>query len=197
MPRVNKLRNIVKWKTLSSKIVYQNPWMKIREDKIIHPDEKPGIYSVAEIAPGIFTAALAENDEIYLVKQLRYTTGINSWELPGGGQKTDEDPLSAAKRELEEEAGIIAKRWYFVGKSQALNGSSNQIDSVYVAKGISKKMGTEGLKEGISSVKKFSVSDILGMIKNGKISDGQTIAHILMALLYLGYSFTPPSINPK
>lgn len=180
----------MKWKTLESKLIYKNPWMSVREDKIIHPDGKPGIYSVVDIAPGIFTVALTDKDEIYLVHELRYTTGINSWELPGGGQKKDEDSLTTAKRELLEEAGIIAKKWFFVGKSQALSGSSSQVDNIYIARGLTKSRGKEKIKEGISSVKKFNISKILDMIKNGQINDGQTITHITMALLYLNYNLS-------
>ncbi|MFZ5933004.1 MAG: NUDIX domain-containing protein [Patescibacteria group bacterium] len=163
--------------------------MKVREDKILHPDGKEGIYSVVDIAPGIFTIALTEKNEIYLVKQLRYTTGINSWELPGGGQKKGETYLETAKRELKEEAGLIAKEWFHVGRSQALNGSSSQIDQVFIARGLKKVGGKYDRKEGISRVNKFPVPKIVKMIRNGEISDGQAITHLTMALLYLGYAF--------
>jgi len=179
----------MKWKTLDSKLIYKNPWLSLREDKIVHPNGKSGIYSVVDIAPGIFTVALTENNEIYMVRELRYTTGINSWELPGGGQKEGEKSIQTAKKELLEEAGLVANRWFHVGQSQALNGSSSQIDQVFIAKGLSRKKGKKEKKEGIGAVRKFKVSRIVEMIKKGDISDGQALAHLTMALLYLGYDF--------
>lgn len=178
------------WKTLGSKLIYKNPWMKVREDKIIHPNGKEGIYSVVDIASGIFTVALTQNDEIYMIRQLRYTTGIDSWELPGGGQREDEKPEETAKRELIEEAGIKAKKWEYVGKCQPLNGSSSQIDHIFVATDLEKVKGKHQKKEGISDVKKFPITKVIDMIKKGEISDGQTIAHLTMALLHLGYKLT-------
>lgn len=177
------------WKTLDSKLIYKNPWMKVREDKIIHPNGKEGVYSVVDIASGIFTVALTKKEEVYMIRQLRYTTGINSWELPGGGQGDDEKPKETAKRELAEEAGIKAKKWEYVGKCQPLNGSSSQIDHVFVATELEKVGGKDQKKEGISEVKKFSINRIIDMINKGEISDGQALAHLTMSLLHLGYKF--------
>lgn len=177
------------WKTLESKLIYKNPWMKVREDKIVHPNGEEGIYSVVDIAPGIFAVALTDKNEIYMIKQLRYTTGIDSWELPGGGHKEGDKYEETARRELLEEAGLVAEEWYHVGRCQPLNGSASQIDQVFVAKRLKKAKAKYQKEEGISNVKKFAIPKVLKMIKSGEISDGQAIAHITMALLYLGYSF--------
>ena len=34
------------WRTLGSRNVYENPWISVREDKVIRPDGEPGIYGV-------------------------------------------------------------------------------------------------------------------------------------------------------
>jgi 8-oxo-dGTP pyrophosphatase MutT (NUDIX family) len=109
------------WKKLSSRIAYTNPWMTIREDKVIRPDGKKGIYGLM-LAPGpsVFVIALTKDKKIYLVKQFRYTFQKPSWELPAGNAGKDK-PLAAAKRELWEETGLTANHWKLFGKTEALN----------------------------------------------------------------------------
>ncbi|MFA6467211.1 MAG: hypothetical protein WCV71_05140 [Patescibacteria group bacterium] len=55
------------WKKLSSKIVYQNHWIKVREDKVIRPDGSRGIYSVIDSKRGVMILPIV-GDYIYLVK---------------------------------------------------------------------------------------------------------------------------------
>lgn len=55
------------WKTISTKTIYENSWLRLREDKVIRPDGKDGIYSVVEIRPSIGVVAVNEKDEINLL----------------------------------------------------------------------------------------------------------------------------------
>jgi len=99
------------WQTKSSRLVYENAWIRVREDQVTCPDGQPGIYGVVEtrIATGVI--ALTPQHEIYLVGQFRYPTGEYSWEIIEGGTEDGEEPLAAAKRELQEEAGLVARTW--------------------------------------------------------------------------------------
>jgi ADP-ribose pyrophosphatase YjhB (NUDIX family) len=53
--------------------------------------------------PRARVVVLNEHNEILLT---RSWTGVQKWELPGGGVERKEDPKAAAKRELREETGI-------------------------------------------------------------------------------------------
>ena len=56
------------WKTLSSTEIYSNPWIRVREDKVITPPHgKAGIYGVVETKPAIGIVALTEDLDTYLV----------------------------------------------------------------------------------------------------------------------------------
>src|ERR671938_503529 len=73
------------WQTLATRVVYDNPWISVREDQVIRPDGAPGIYGVVHfknIAVGILPVA---DGHAYLVGQYRYTLGRYSWEIPEGG----------------------------------------------------------------------------------------------------------------
>ncbi len=169
------------WKTLSTQQIYQNSWITVREDQVIRPDGKPGIYGVVEtrIATGVI--ALSESDDIYLVGQYRYPTKMYSWEIIEGGADQGEAPLTAAQRELEEEAGLRASDWRQIGGELHLsNCHSSEIGYIYIARDLtevpSRPEGTE-----ILQVKKVPFIEALNDVYSGKIVDGMSIMGILLA----------------
>src|SRR3989344_1866593 len=103
------------WKIKTTSSVYKNPWLEVLEHQVIRPDGKDGIYSVVDILPGSSILPVDEGGNTYLVKDYRFATAKNSLELPGGGIDENEDPLTAAKRELKEELGIEAGEWIKLG----------------------------------------------------------------------------------
>lgn len=90
--------------TLSSRLVYANRWMKLREDRIRRQDGSEGIYGVVEKPDFVAIAALDADDGLYLVEQYRYPVGGRFWELPQGSWETDPqaDPEAVARGELRE-----------------------------------------------------------------------------------------------
>src|SRR6476619_2150528 len=96
------------WQTRASRTVYENRWIRVREDDVTRPDGGEGIYGVVEVRhPAVFVVPVTGAGEVLLVRIHRYATGRESLEIPAGG--TDgEDPLVAARRELQEETGHVA-----------------------------------------------------------------------------------------
>ena len=112
------------WKTLSSKYVYENPWLKVRHDEVMKPDGTKGIYGVIEgrnynmIIPKI-------GNQFFLVEQFRYTTSRMSIEFPGGAIEPNETIDAAAARELHEETGLLGGRLTHLGFLHEGNGHEN------------------------------------------------------------------------
>lgn len=99
-----------KWKKLDSKIVHKNPWYQVREDEVIMPDGNEGKYYLVDNLNSVAVIAEDKDRKIYLVGQTRYPVGnIYSWEIVTGGMKKGKFSLAAAKQELEEEVGLVAK----------------------------------------------------------------------------------------
>ncbi len=168
------------WKTLSSAYVHENPWWKVRHDAVVRPDGKPGEYFVLDSRGGAQVIALDQYQHVLLVRQFRYTTAIASWELPCGGLDEGEAPLTAAKRELLEEAGARAKSWKKLGTLQEANGMSNARTHVFLATGLKHFAQNDQAAEGIVEMKAFSAGEIISMICTGKITDSQALAGLLL-----------------
>jgi 8-oxo-dGDP phosphatase len=182
------------WRTLESRTAYENPWIRVREDRVRKPDGNDGIYGVVEMRhPAVFVVAVDEADRVLLVTLDRYTTGPGSVEVPAGGSD-GEDPLVAARRELLEETGMVADEWTPVGSMDALNGIAVAPEHVFLARGLRPAMtadaGGRGSatqeEEGIAAVRFVPFAEVLRMIAAGEIRDGETIAAVALAAIHLG-----------
>lgn len=173
------------WKTLSSKHIYSNPWMSVREDQVIRPDGQDGIYGVIDTRIATGVVALTPERDVYLVGQYRYPTDVYSWEIVQGGADEDEDPLTACKRELQEEAGLLAETWTPIGGEIHLsNCISSEKAYIYVAEGLSE---TEASPDGteVLQLKKVPLKEAVRMAVSGEIVDAVSVIGILLAEKWL------------
>lgn len=178
------------WETLATRTVYENRWMHVREDDVNGPGGR-GIYGVVTVRhPAVFIVAIDDRDRVCLVTVDRYATGGPSLEVPAGG--TDgEDPLTGAQRELLEEAGVRADSWVEIGRMNALNGLANAPEHVFLATGLHAAAGESELaatqhEEGIADVQWVAIGDVLRRIREGEVTDGETVAAIAFAGIHLG-----------
>ncbi|MFS0793436.1 NUDIX domain-containing protein [Microbacterium sp. 1P10AE] len=173
------------WSTRSSRTVYENRWIRVREDEVTGPDGD-GIYGVVQMQqPAVFVVAMDEDDRVCLVELERYTTG-RSLEVPAGGSD-GEDPLVAAQRELREESGVTAARWEYLGRMNALNGIADAPEHVFLARDLRiEDAGSSQREEGIEAVRWVAFADVLDLIADGEITDGETIAALAFAGIRAG-----------
>lgn len=168
------------WQTLGSKIVYENPWMSVYEDRVRLPNGQEGIYGFIDGKPGVFIVALSENNKIYLIESFRYPTQKWQWELPTGGIDKGQSPLEAAKHELAEELGMSAKKWTHINTfGPSSNGFMKDTQDVFVAEGLLANKEKPEDFEAIRAAKAVSFSEITSMIKNGVLIDGQSLAALI------------------
>jgi len=179
------------WKRLESRVVYENAWIRVREDQVIRPDGAEGIYGVVETRIATGVVALTRSFEIYLVGQYRYTMDQYSWEIPEGGTDPGEDALAAAKRELQEEAGIVAGHWEALGGEIHLsNCHSSERAFLFLAQGLSEVPATpEGTE--VLQVKKVPLEEAALMVERGEITDAMSILGIYRTLAQYGMATRP------
>lgn len=158
------------WTVVSTRKVYENNWISVREDAVIQPDGERGIYGVVHfrnIAVGVLAV---EDDFVYLVGQYRYPLEQYSWEIPEGGCGEGEDPLGAAQRELEEETGLRARHWRKLGEAHLSNSVSDELAIWFVATGLTQgEHRPEGTEQLV--VRRVPFAEALRMAMSGEISD--------------------------
>ena len=170
------------WQTMSSREIYRNQWMRLREDQVITPGGKKGIYGVVETSPAIGIVPLDDALHTYLVGQYRYALKKYSWEIPEGGAEPGETLLAAAKRELREETGLIAGRWTKLGTLYTSNSITNEVGHLFLAEklknGTAAPEHTEALKikkvpflEAYRQVLDFRIKDALAVIGIRRVHD--------------------------
>ncbi|MCP4522462.1 MAG: NUDIX hydrolase [Cytophagales bacterium] len=167
------------WKKLSTKFIYENPWIEVKEDKVINPSGNEGIYGTVHFKnKAIAVVPIDDEGNTYLVGQYRYPLDIYSWEIPMGGGLNADDILDSAKRELKEETGLIAKKWQNIAKIHTSNSVTDEEGFIFVAtdlqQGESEPEDTEDL-----IVKKLPFEEAIAMTMRGEITDAISISAIL------------------
>lgn len=161
--------------TLDSKVVYQNRWMTVREDTIGREDGYRGIYGVVD-KPDFVVVIAVEGDEVYLVEQYRYTVKGRHMEFPQGAKEGAEafDALSVARAELQEECGLLASEWQYVGEQFLAYGMCSQRYHIFVAKGLTHTTQDLEEEEQGLTVHKIPLAEVKSKIINGELMDATT-----------------------
>jgi 8-oxo-dGTP pyrophosphatase MutT (NUDIX family) len=167
------------WKKISSRSIYENDWMEVREDHVVNPGGGENLYGHIHFKNrAVAIIALDDANNTWLVGQDRYTLDEYSWELPMGGAPLDEPPLEAAKRELQEETGIRANNWEELMRLHLSNSITDEVGFAYVATDLSygetKFEETEDLK-----IRKLPLEDAVKMVLDGQITDAVSAAALL------------------
>jgi len=169
------------WRTLGTRMIYANPWLRLREDRVIRPDGTEGIYGVVEMSPSVGIVALNEAGEIALVTQWRYTLGRMSVEIPtGGSEPSDHSVLAAAQRELREETGLSAGCWRELGFIDNSNGTTTDVSHMFLATGLEAGADDQDPEERIV-LSWLPFGQAVAKVLDGSITESVSVAAILKA----------------
>ena len=169
--------------TLSSRVAYENRWLRVREDIIRRPDGSDGLYGVIERDDFVVVVAMNGTGTgrcLTLVEQFRYPVGQRLWELPMGmwEERPDATPAQIAAGELAEETGLVAASMLHVGTLFQGAGYSNQKGHLFLATGLGRTATDREATEQDMVAKAFPLSEVEAMIGDGRISCMVTIAAI-------------------
>ncbi|MGI5217637.1 NUDIX domain-containing protein [Nocardia sp. CA-290969] len=170
--------------TVSSRIVYENPWLTVREDRIERGDGSPGLYSVIE-KPDFALVIPMEHEGFHLVEQYRYPVRARTWEFPSGAfpEGVTGTPEELAAAELAEETGFTAGRLEWLGRVQVANAMTGEGCHVFLATELSPGEPNRELTEQDMRQRWFPRSRVEEMIRDGELADGPSLAAYLLLKL--------------
>jgi len=174
------------WKIMSTKTVYDNPWIEVEHHEVVTPSGTDGIYGKVKFK-NLAIGIIPIDDQIntWLVGQYRYPLDEYSWEIPMGGGPLGIDPLESAKRELKEETGISARDWTLLMKIHTSNCVTDEVGHIYVAKELTYGETDFDDTEDIQ-IKKLKLKDAIDMVLNGEITDSVSVGGLLKLARQLG-----------
>lgn len=165
--------------TVTSREVYRNAWMSVREDEIRRPDGTAGIFGVVDRPLGAVVIARRTRDgteQFYLVEQFRYPVSARRWEFPAGTSPDSDDALTVARRELLEETGMETDDLRVLSVIDVAPGFTSQRSAVVLAD--DPRPGTACLEHEEQDLigRWWTRDEVVEAIRTGVVVDAQTLA---------------------
>jgi len=168
---------------LDSRRIYTGRVVRLDVDTVRFPDGSTGQLELIR-HPGAAAIMPCASDPpgadptILLIRQYRYATGGELWEIPAGTLDPGEDPEVCARRELLEETGVTAARLQRLTSIWTTPGFTNEVIHLYLATGLTMGQPSRERDEFIEVVPQ-PLSRVLALIRDGEIRDAKTVVAIL------------------
>jgi 8-oxo-dGTP pyrophosphatase MutT (NUDIX family) len=166
-------------RTTSSREVYRNAWMSVREDEVVLPDGRPGLYGVVDKPDFALVVPREDDGSLWLVEQYRYPVARRSWEFPQGSWPTAGaagSPAALARAELREETGLLAARLEHLGRLHEAPGFCSQGFDVWLATGLALgPTAREATEQGMRTAR-VTDAELRRMVHDGELVDAASLA---------------------
>ena len=176
-------KDIEKWTTISTKMVFDHRWYRLRQDTIALPNGKIIDDYFVSLRPDIATVLpITADGQVVFVRQYRHGVGQVLLELPAGTFDPGEAPLAVAKRELAEETGYVAEKWTAI--ATFYNNPVKQNNRIHLFKAQNAQLVSQqslDATEDIAIVLK-PLEDIPALIASGEICVAGTITALSLGL---------------
>jgi ADP-ribose pyrophosphatase len=166
------------WTLLDSRVVYKSSWMEVRKDKVLTPTGKNDTYGRIKLKSGVTVIALDSKMNVYLTSEYHYGVDKVTLEAVSGGMEKNQTKLGTAKAELMEEAGLKAKKWTFLGETNALTTYLSGPTYLYLAEGLTQHEPNLEETETLEIVK-MPLKKALRLIEEGEINHSSTVVALL------------------
>lgn len=172
------------WPVADSTSIHSSDYISLRSDTIVDPSGDEHVRAVVTPHGAVAVVTLDNDDRLLLVEQYRHAMGRRLLELPAGTLDVEgEDALDAAKRELAEEADVVAATWTPLLDLAMTPGHSTERIQVFVATGLTAVADadrtTREAEEADMAQWWMPFDDAVDAALHGRIADAKTVAAIL------------------
>jgi ADP-ribose pyrophosphatase len=168
------------WRTLSSRPIYSNRWLSLREDQVALPDGRTSIYGVVTCGDCVGVLPFIDSKTVLLIKQYRYVAKRVTWEMPTGGVHPGESIENAAQRELGEETGYRAGRLNWVSSYHTSKSVMDETAHLFVGEDLA-ELKLDSDETEFIEVQPFPFEKVVQMVLAGEVLDSMTIIAVLHA----------------
>lgn len=170
----------VPWQTRSSRVVYQNPWIRVDEDQVQLPDGRTTLYGVVRCGECVGVLPFLDAETVVLIRQYRYVARGVYWEMPTGGVHPGEGLEAAAQRELGEEIGYRAARLTPLVSYHTSKSVLDETAHLFYGEALTPVV-TPGDATEFIEVRPVPFAQALRMVESGEVKDSMTVIAILHA----------------
>lgn len=170
----------VPWQTRSTRVVYQNPWIRVDEDQVQLPDGRTTLYGVVRCGECVGVLPFLDAETVVLIRQYRYVARGVYWEMPTGGVHPGEGLEAAAQRELGEEIGYRAARLTPLVSYHTSKSVLDETAHLFYGEALTPVV-TPGDATEFIEVRPVPFAEALRMVESGEVKDSMTVIAILHA----------------
>ena len=168
------------YRLVSTREVYRNPWIRVREDRVVRPDGAAGLFGIVDLKPGSSVLAIDDSGYAHLVDEFKYGVQRVSREVISGGLEPGETPLDTAKRELKEETGLDAREWIDLGVIDPFTSAIHSENYLFLALGVTHGVSSPDEGEQIVTICQ-PFRQAVKMVLDGEITHAASCVLILKA----------------
>lgn len=164
---------------LSREVLVDNSWHRYCRDRYLRADGSEGDYYYVDMPGSSAAIPVFDDGTMMLVRVYRYLLGCDLYEFPIGGMKLGEQPLSVAKEELRQEAGLLARDWTALGQFAPYKGVSTERCHFFLARGLECVAQDLEPSERITT-HRLPIDEARALLLDQPCGDGQSMAGLLL-----------------
>jgi 8-oxo-dGTP pyrophosphatase MutT (NUDIX family) len=182
------------FRRVSEEEIFHGWIFNVAQAKILDPDGHPFERFVVRHPGAVAVIAVDADRRVTLVRQYRAPVDRMVLEAPAGTLDVEgEEPATAARRELAEEAGLTARSMEVLIDTFNTPGISDQHTVVYLATGLTPCPPTPaGVEEGFMTIETIALDDVETLVANGTLVDETTVLGLLLARARLDQDAAEP-----
>ncbi len=166
-------------KIISQKIVFSSSRFDIVKSHLALPNKKQQLHQDIIKRNTVVIFPLTNDFHLYLIQQYRYLLKKINIEAVSGFIEKNETSIQAAKRELKEEAGLLAGQWEEIARIELGASVIRSVAHLFLVRELEKVIATSDASEKIT-VMKISLKDAVEKVLAGEINTSTTITGILL-----------------